>query len=66
MPVNMVARNGKQRKCAKRKLQDAFTSDSENAQSEEFEVDAIVNERQTDEIVEYEVKWTGYDTDDNT
>jgi len=60
----MMKRNVRRKNGAKRKLQEVFASDDDA--NEEFEIDKIVGERVKDGCVQYEVKWTGYDTDGNT
>lgn len=59
-----MKRHARRKNGAKRKLQEVFASDDD--ENEEFEIDKIVGERVKDGCVQYEVKWTGYDTDDNT
>ena len=62
--ISMMKRNMRRKNGAKRKLQEVFASDDDA--DEEFEIDKIVGERVEDDCVQYEVKWTGYDTDENT
>jgi hypothetical protein len=61
----MVTRKTQRRNGVKRKLQDAFTHDEEK-EDEEYELEAIVGERVENGRVEYEIKWTNYESDENT
>ena len=60
----MMKRSVRRKNGAKRNLHEVFASDDDA--NEEFEIDKIVGERVKEGCVEYEVKWTPYDTDDNT